>query len=203
MDNNGWIIEVVPEVSPTTNTNPERHTMNTEANINSININVVFTDDQMQQFAERVAKAIVENHMSTLHEEIEDHIDHSHIAEQVEQHIDYDKLAEQISGEIDASDVATHIDIDDLAAEIDKEDVARMIVHEYGDELSEGVAQWYDKDQMIDDLIKQRINNSDNRLKTTENYLQMLLNQISVLRETLDKMPSLGLEYMNDLNKQI
>jgi hypothetical protein len=206
--NNGWTIEeVTPEEAatavPQTNTNPERHIMNTEANINNININVVFTDDQMQQFAERVAKAIVENHMATLHDEIEEHLDHGYIAEKLEAHIDYDNIAERIACDIDASDVAQYIDMNDLAAEIDKDDVARQIVDEHGDELFEGVAGWYDKDQLIDDLIKARVQTSTTRAMVTEKYVGMLFDQFGILKSSITQMPDMGLAYLNDLRESI
>jgi hypothetical protein len=206
--NNGWIIqEVTPEVSttavPQTNTNPERHIMNTEANINNININVVFTDDQMQQFAERVAKAIVDNHMATLHDEIEDHIDHSYIAEQLERHIDYDDIAGRIACDIDACAVAEYVSMDDVAASIDHDDLARLIVDDHIDDLIEGITYRYNKDNMIDDLIKERVQTSTTRAMVTEKYVGELLDQFGILKSSITQMPDIKLNYLNDLRESI
>jgi hypothetical protein len=177
--------------------------MNTEANINNININVVFTDDQMQQFAERVAKAIVENHMSTLHDEIEEHLDHSYIAEKLESHLDYDSIAERIACDVEAIDVAQYIDMDDLANSIDMDDVARHIVDDHSDELFEGIADHYNKDQMIDDLIKARVQTSTTRAIVTEQYVCTLFDQIGILKSSLQQMPDMGLQYLQDLRESI
>jgi hypothetical protein len=204
----GWTIEeITPEEATTantqTNTNPERHIMNTEANINNININVVFTDDQMQQFADRVAKTIVKNYMSTLHDEIEEHLDHDDIAQKLAEHIDYERIAEHIASDIDASDVALHIDMDDVASSIDHDDLARLVVDDHVDDLIEGLVDRYNQDQMIDDLIKERVQTSTTRAMVTEKYVGILFDQFGILKSSITQMPDVHLAYLNDLRQSI